>query len=497
MESREEWCAEKLSQLLKDDLRISTLNEIKDHLTSVSQNEATKTANVLELPLVFDCLNDPNTEQVDLACEVLTLCMNHLNLGESTNKYSIPLEKALSHPHNRVKLMALNEIERNVSNEEALLSKRVSLINSIIRCIGDNDITVAKKASDIIVTLGISSAGLKQFMSNDILSVFHEIMALSEVVRLRVYEVVVNISKESEEHFSHMSSTGLISQMLEELDSNDVLFRMNVVELLTQLGLSRHGYKYLEVNGVLNKLFAFIDDNEDPVLVQLCEPGILKFFGHMANWKPIELLSKYPKLFDRLFSNIESGDLTIVAVSLDTLGVIGLTNAGKCALQSTGNKMTYAIKTIVKLLTSFPTEVRLRALNCLENLLTVEEHKNDILQITRKWYGLFGDDPMEVILRYAKNPFSELKLAGLGILRAIAEQQWGQEEIHNTPGLVEFLLDRNLETIKECKEAKYEIVKCLSTSTVFDQTTLKMFQEFVKEGPFYVHAVTEVALEGN
>lgn len=64
--------------------------------------------------------------------------------------------------------------------------------------------------------------------------------------------------------------------------------------------------------------------------------GVLKFFGHMANWKPIELLSKYPKFFDRLFSNIESGDLTIVAVSLDTLGIIGLTNTGKCALQSTG-----------------------------------------------------------------------------------------------------------------------------------------------------------------
>lgn len=99
-----------------------------------------------------------------------------------------------------------------------------------------------------------------------------------------------------------------------------------------------------------------------------------------------------------------------------------------------GNKITYAIKTIVKLLTSFPSEVRLRALNCLENLLTVEEQKNDIMQITRRWYGLFGDDPMEIILRYAKNPFSEIKLSGLGILRAIADQQWGQEEIRNTPG---------------------------------------------------------------
>ncbi|XP_018572758.1 26S proteasome non-ATPase regulatory subunit 5 [Anoplophora glabripennis] len=497
MASREEWCAEKLTKLLKEDLRISTLNEIRDHLTSVPQNEASRTANLLDLPLVFDCLNDSNTEQIDLACEVLSLCMNNLNLGESTNKYSLPLERALNHPYNAVKLMALKEIDRNVSNEESLINicKRVSLLSNIIRCIGDSDITVAKEACDIIVKLGLFSTGLKQLISNDVMTVLHEVMSISEVVRLRVYEVVVNISKDSEENFTHLSSTGLIAQIFEELDSNDVLLRMNVVELLTQLGLSRHGYNYLEHNGILSKLFGFIDDNEDPTLVQICEPGILKFFGHMANWKPIELLSKYPKFFDRLFSNIESGDLIIVGVSLDTLGVIGLTNSGKCALQSTGNKMTYAIKTIVKLLTSFPTEVRLRALNCLENLLAVEEQKNDIMQITRRWYGLFGDDPMEIILRYAKNPFSEIKLSGLGILRVIADQQWGQEEIRNTPGLVEFLLDRNIETVKEGKEAKYEIVKVLSNSTVFDQSTLKTFQDFVKEGPFYVHAVTEVAFE--
>lgn len=61
MASREEWCAEKLSKLLNEELRISTLCEIKNHLTSVPQEEAAITANILQLPLVFDCLNDSNT----------------------------------------------------------------------------------------------------------------------------------------------------------------------------------------------------------------------------------------------------------------------------------------------------------------------------------------------------------------------------------------------------------------------------------------------------
>lgn len=101
--------------------------------------------------------------------------------------------------------------------------------------------------------------------------------------------------------------------------------------------------------------------------------------------------------------------------------------------------MTYAVKTIAKLLSSLPTEVRLRALLCIENLLRVKEKCNEIMQTTRKWYTLLGEDPMDVILRYAKNPFSEIKSAGLGILQAMAEQQWGQEEIRNTPGKDKFV----------------------------------------------------------
>lgn len=56
----------------------------------------------------------------------------------------------------------------------------------------------------------------------------------------------------------------------------------------------------------------------------------------MAHFRPIEVLSKYPKLFDRLFMNLESSDLTIVSVTLETLGHIGEPNEGKIALDSTG-----------------------------------------------------------------------------------------------------------------------------------------------------------------
>lgn len=54
-----------------------------------------------------------------------------------------------------------------------------------------------------------------------------------------------------------------------------------------------------------------------------------------------------------------------------------------------------------------------------------------------------------------------------------------------------------METIKECKEIKYEIVKKLAESPEFDGFTSSRLKNFVKEGPFYVQAVTEIAIEGN
>lgn len=58
MASREVWCAEKAAQLLNEEIRILTLNEIKDQLLGMSQEEVNETANILQLPIVFDCLND-------------------------------------------------------------------------------------------------------------------------------------------------------------------------------------------------------------------------------------------------------------------------------------------------------------------------------------------------------------------------------------------------------------------------------------------------------
>ncbi|KAF7268906.1 hypothetical protein GWI33_018008 [Rhynchophorus ferrugineus] len=319
-------------------------------------------------------------------------------------------------------------------------------------------------------------------------------MQTNEITRLRIFEVIINISTQSDYSFKKLIDAKYMEKIICDLQNDDILLKMNIVEMLSELGQSEHGYVYLDKSRSLDKIISIL--TEDNLTMQLCEPGILKFFGHIAYKRPMEVMNQYDMLFNRLFMHLSCDDMTIFGISLDIIGHIGKTAEGKIALQSI-DKIETAIKTVSSRLSSIPTDIKIRALSCLESLLRVTDNNNEITSLTHEWYSFIGANPMDVILRYAKNPFSELRLSGLGILNALANQTWGQEAIKNSAGLVEFLLDRNIESIKECKESKYEIIKLLSQSIIFDENTLERLQNFVKEGPFYVQALTEVAIEGN
>lgn len=60
MASHEEWCADKISKLVQEELRISTLSEMKEYLSTLPQDEVSRIAGALDLPMLFDCLGDTN-----------------------------------------------------------------------------------------------------------------------------------------------------------------------------------------------------------------------------------------------------------------------------------------------------------------------------------------------------------------------------------------------------------------------------------------------------
>lgn len=96
--------------------------------------------------------------------------------------------------------------------------------------------------------------------------------------------------------------------------------------------------------------------------------------------------------------------------------------------------MVKSLGEVKRRLSTFETPLLVRTLGSYETLFNVLEPDELVELVAKKWFETLGEVPMDLVLKYAKNPFGEIRLAGLGVLLSISKQKWGQELIRNTPG---------------------------------------------------------------
>ncbi|XP_026476286.1 26S proteasome non-ATPase regulatory subunit 5-like [Ctenocephalides felis] len=473
--------------LMNQDTRTEALNDIKQQLVSARGTDIAEYAHSIKIPLLFECLeNDENEEQIDLACEILTICMENLSLGESLVKYPGSLEKSLTHKYDIVRQMSLKEV---------MFSKE-SLIAKIVDCVGHDNLSVAHVAVNILCLI------IMPWISNhQILSGLQNVMNRGEIQRFRVYEILIQLATKSKDNFNKIESTSFLAKMLSELDLKDELVQLNVIELLTQLAMSDHGFNYLENKGIFKHFAVQVENIDQNPLSPLILPGLLKFFGRVAHTRPTSMLTQYKNILSKIFDIVQNSydDETLLLVSLDTIGYLGATRDGKFALNNNVyENMVATLKKIGFYIHSGSTEIRIRALDCLKHLVEIDpsDTNNEIQSITQKWFNTLCENPVDFIFNVCRKPFPDIKLAALGILKVIACQLWGADLIVNNPGIIEYLLDRRTENFKDGKQAKFDIIFALNQIPDLDLELRQRLQLYIAEGPFYVEAVTDIAIEG-
>lgn len=156
---------------------------------------------------------------------------------------------------------------------------------------------------------------------------------------------------------------------------------------------------------------------------------------------------------------------------------------------------------IGKRIHDLPTPLKVRALNCLETLFQCDASdatNNQISSITEQWFSsLTETNQLTFVQEFCRNPFPEIKIAALGLLRSVCNYTWGQRALNNTAGFIEFLLDRNAEFDTDIRYIKYNILKAIADSRAFDENTSQQIRKYVNDGVFYVQGVMEVATEGS
>ncbi|XP_041816265.1 26S proteasome non-ATPase regulatory subunit 5 [Chelmon rostratus] len=484
---------------------IEELQSLKTALLSIPLSALRDSLSGQRFNVIFSLLNSNEREQVELCVEILERILLALSPMSLAQNYRLELQGGLTHPNEAVKILALTQIGRIVEQPDTLteILNNHDILQGVIQCIGEEKMAVAKQAIKALSKLSHSKLGLDKLFQSDLLKVMKDVMATSDIVRYRIYELVVEISSASPISLGYCANSSFISQLLGELTGDDVLIRATAIEMVTTLAHSQHGRQYLAQQGIMDKISNMIRGAETDPFSSLYIPGLVKFFGNLAIMdSPQQVCETYPAFQNKVFEMALDSDPAMIGVALDTLGLLGSTVEGKQVLQKTGENFKAVLLRMSQLASSGATELRVRSLDAISQLLTLqpEQQTEDLLALTESWFRLLSNQPMDMIRNISTQPFPELHCGALRIFSAIATQPWGQKLMISTPSFMEFVLDRSTGQTKEAKDAKFELVGslvCSSTAAeILGSQHYIRLKTYLREGPYYVSAVASVSTEG-
>ncbi|XP_044190229.1 26S proteasome non-ATPase regulatory subunit 5 [Thunnus albacares] len=484
---------------------VEELQSLKTALLSIPLSALRDSVSGLRLDVIFALLNTNDREQIELCVDILERILMALSPVYLGQNYRAELQGGLTHPEETVKILALTQIGRMVEHPEAVteILNNQDILRGVIHCIREEKMAVAKQAIQSLSKLSHSKPGLDKLFQSDLLKVMKDVMATSDIIRYRIYELVVEISSVSPISLGYCANSSLISQLLGELTGDDVLIRATATEMVTNLAHSLHGRQYLAQQGIMDKISNMIRGAETDPFSSFYLPGLVKFFGNLAIMdSPQQVCETYPVFQNKVFEMALDPDPVMIGVALDTLGLLGATVEGKQVLQKTGEKFKAVLLRMSHLARSGATELRVRSLDAISQLLTLqpEQQTEDLLALTESWFHLLSDHPIDMIHNISTQPFPELHCGALRIFTAIATQPWGQKLMISTPGFMEFILDRSAGQTKEAKDAKFELVGSLVSSStaaeILGSQHYVRLKTYLREGPYYVSAVAAVSTEG-
>lgn len=232
--------------------------------------------------------------------------------------------------------------------------------------------------------------------------------------------------------------------------------------------------------------------------------GLIKFFGHTAMYSVNvpSLVHQYPRFLPLILQALLTPhDTTLWGISLDTFALLASNIKSRAALLELSASTEQCLKALGNFIINGSTDVRIRTLDAVSQILSCPEQVDYEESVTRKWFTILGPRVFSALISIVKQPFPELRRPVLKVFLAMAGSEWGQKEMRSIGGFLEYLLDRHTETEKEGRELKYEIVQAMATSSyaesVWGNVDLLKLKKYEREGPFYSQSDVTVATEGS
>lgn len=226
--------------------------------------------------LLFGCLNTKNEEQILLSKGILKKLLSVEKADALITHYHDFVIEGLNHPVFDVRELCLSELERCSSSMNGLLAllDNVDVLVYTSRALSDENLSCAKLATKTLVNTAKHESGLELLFQHQIQSELEALLMKKDVIRFRVYELIVVIQALSDRALECCKRSGVLEKLTKELDGDDVLLRLNCLELLTQMADSgKNGLMFVDESGIATRLNNMLLSAEADPLMSLMLPS--------------------------------------------------------------------------------------------------------------------------------------------------------------------------------------------------------------------------------
>lgn len=257
---------------------------------------------------------------MNLTCDILCMCMSNLDIDHTEKvSFSSYLERCLLHKNSDVKVLALNYIVKRIKEAGNDLPTSMgnlyqsNMMIALLNCLECEETKVSTSAAEILLKLlpkAVKDKSIKHRLE--------QILCGKDVVRCRVYELGVKLCQNSVENQGNFDF--ILEKLVADLDTDDILLKLNILDLSSNLAQTDYGNVYMENRGVFTKILREIEVLDENSFKSILVPGYLKFFGHIATVQPAKIIQGFSGMINSLFDCILDEKVSALPVAFDTFG---------------------------------------------------------------------------------------------------------------------------------------------------------------------------------
>ena len=225
---------------------------------------------------IFACLDSSNDGQVEATCSVLNKLLDALPVS-TFHELSNFLELGLQHPNVRVIVLCLRQLKRCCSDPATLpLVLAPTMLHLVTQLMGHEQLEVVKATHAILALLCKEERTRRVILDErraGFMGDMDHLMRKNSTVRFRVYDLFIEIAMSSAGAFKDVCGTGVLTQVTNELEDQDILLKLNCLEILIRLLASPEGYHFIDESDVVKKLHDVLQTRNADLLASIVVPG--------------------------------------------------------------------------------------------------------------------------------------------------------------------------------------------------------------------------------